>query len=420
MMVRVAGFLFIVLAIAPELTVEPTYGYAVPPGLKFGPAVATQAPPAQTQTPNGPAAHAEGPRERDDVHVAIVSPNARDFLVGATELRADITPAAAVRSVSFSVDGREVCMVSSPPFRCEWDAGREVRQRQVRLAVTLTDGTRVFRVVRSNGLGFVDTSDVEAVQVTVTVTKDGKFVQGLPRTAFRIREDGQPQAINSFASEDVPLELIVAIDISGSMSEAMPKLRAAVKEFLAAIPPTSQVTLLGFNDSVIAVTRKATDPAERVRAVDRLSPWGATSLYDAIAQGVETLGRQPGRKALVVFTDGEDQGSHLTINEAERRLQASDVTLYMIGQGRGVSAVPLQRIMERLANPTGGRALFTDSIDRLRGAFKEILLELSHQYLVGYQSTNRTRDGKWRELKVEVDGPWRVRARNGYRAGRTN
>ncbi len=406
MMLRVVGLLFIVLATAP--------------GLKVGPAAAAQAPPAQTHAPDGPAVPAEGSRERADVHVAITSPDARDFLVGATELRANVTPAAAVRSLSFSVDGREVCVLSSPPFRCDWDAGREVRQRQVRLAVTLTDGTRVFRILRSRALGFVDTSDVEAVQVTVTVMKDGKFVQGLPRTAFRIREDGQPQAINSFASEDVPLELIVAIDISASMSDAMPKLRAAVKEFLAAVPPTSQVTLLGFNDSVIAVTRKTTNPAERVRAVDRLSPWGATSLYDAIAQGIETLGRQPGRKALVVFTDGEDQGSHLTIDEAERRLQASDVTLYMIGQGRGVSAVPLQKIMQRLAIPTGGRALFTDNIDKLHGAFNEILLELSHQYLVGYQSTNRTRDGKWRQLKVEVDGPWRVRARNGYRAGRAN
>lgn len=416
MMLRVAGLLLIAIITSPGLKVGPRYGYAVWPDPKFAPEAAAQAP-AHTQAPE-PLEPADGPKERGDVHVAIASPGARDFLVGATELRADVTPEAAVGSVSFSVDGREVCVVSSPPFRCNWDAGRDVKQRQVRLAVTLTDGTRVFRVLRSKGIGFVDTSDVEAVQVTVTVTKDGKFVQGLPRTAFRIREDGQPQTISSFVSQEVPLELIVAVDISASMADAMPKLRAAVKEFLAAVPPTSQVTLLGFNDSVIAVTRKTTDPAERIRAVDRLSPWGATSLYDAIAQGIETLGRQRGRKAMVVFTDGEDQGSHLTINEAEQRLQASDVTLYMIGQGRGVSAEPLQKIMQRLANPTGGRALFTDSIDKLHGVFEEILLELSHQYLVGYQSTNHTRDGRWRELKVEVDGPGRVRARSGYRAGR--
>ena len=77
--------------------------------------------------------------------------------------------------------------------------------------------------------------------------------------------------------------------------------------------------------------------AERSRAVDRLAPWGSTALYDVILRGVEMLGRQTGRKALIVFTDGEDQGSHATINDVERRLQSSDVTLYMIGQGRGVT-----------------------------------------------------------------------------------
>ena len=130
------------------------------------------------------------------------------------------------------------------------------------------------------------------------------------------------------------------------------------------------------------MARKTTNLAERVRAVDRLSASGATSLYDAIAIGIETLGQQVGRKAMVIFSDGEDQGSHLTIEEAEQRLQASDVTLYMIGQGRGLSAEPLKRVMQRLADPTGGRALFTDSIDKLQGAFAELLVELSHQYLV--------------------------------------
>ena len=168
---------------------------------------------------------------------------------------------------------------------------------------------------------------------------------------------------------------------------------------------------------MIAVTRKTTDPAERLRAVDRLAPWGATALYDVIAQGLDLLGQQPGRKALVVFSDGEDQGSRLTIDDVEERLQASDATLYMIGQGRGVSAAPLRKIMDRLATPTGGRAFATDSIEKLHEAFADLLQELSHQYLLGYQSTNPRRDGSWRELRVEVDGQPRIRARKGYRAG---
>jgi VWFA-related protein len=127
------------------------------------------------------------------------------------------------------------------------------------------------------------------------------------------------------------------------------------------------------------------------------------------------LGRQNGRKALVLFTDGEDQGSHATINDVERRLQTSDTTLYMIAQGRGVTLESLRHVMERLVQPTGGRALFTDNIDELHGAFSELLDELSNQYLLGYSSSNNKRDDSWRKIRVDVDGHHEVRARQGYR-----
>src|SRR5262245_2504014 len=100
------------------------------------------------------------------------------------------------------------------------------------------------------------------------------------------------------------------------------------------------------------------------------------------------LGRQTGRKALVVFTDGEDQGSHVAIEDVERRLQSSDVTLYMIAQGRGVSQDYLKKTMQRLTGPTGGRTLVTESVETLQIAFEDLLDELSNQYLVGYQPTN--------------------------------
>jgi VWFA-related protein len=255
------------------------------------------------------------------------------------------------------------------------------------------------------------------VQVTVTLTDDdGNMVPGVARSAFKVFEDNKPQTITYFASEDVPLELIVAVDISGSMTLAMPKLKKVVKDFLTAVPTKDAVTLLGFNDSVFALTRKSIDPAERVRAVDRLAPWGATALYDVIVRGVEMLGRQPGRKALVVFTDGEDQGSHVALEDVERRLQASDVTLYMIGQGRGLTQENLRKTMQRLTVPTGGRTFTSDSVDELHVAFEDLLEELSNQYLLGYQPTNAARDDTWREIRVEVDGQRHVRARQGYRA----
>jgi Ca-activated chloride channel family protein len=347
----------------------------------------------------------------------ILSPGEDAYVTGPTLLRARVDPPESVAALTFFVNGRQACALTALPFECEWDAGPAIKEHQVRAVATLKNGSRIVQTVRTKSVGYTERVDVDVVQVTVTVSDGrGRFVRALPQSAFHVFEDGQPQSISHFAAEDVPLELIAAIDISGSMAPAMPKLKAAVKQFLGDVPPQDQVTLLGFNDNVFTLTRKATDPAERVKAVDRLAPWGSTALYDVLLRGIEMLGRQTGRKALVVFTDGEDQGSHATINDVERRLQSSDVSLYMIGQGRGVTLEPLRRIMERLSTPTGGRALFTDSIDELHNAFAELLDELSNQYLLGYQSSNNRRTDQWRKIKVDVDGHHDVRARQGYRA----
>jgi len=348
--------------------------------------------------------------------VQILNPEPGSFVNGPTLLTAGVDPSSAATSVVFFVDGRETCEVDAPPFECDWDAGSEVTEHQIRLVVTLGGGGRIIRTLRTKGLLFDDKVDVDAVQVTVTVTDSaGRFVAGIPRSAFHVFEDGKLQTVSHFTSENVPLELITAVDISGSMTPSMSKLKRAVKEFLGAVPSRHQVTLLGFNDAIFALTRRTTDPTERVRAVDRLAPWGATALYDVLLRGTDMLGRQIGRKAVVVFTDGEDQGSHVALGDVERRLQTSDVTLYIIGQGRGVSQEYLRKVMIQLTNPTGGRSFFTESIDELQNAFDELLDELSNQYLVGYQPSNLKRDDKWREIKVMVDGYTNVRARQGYR-----
>jgi Ca-activated chloride channel homolog len=347
---------------------------------------------------------------------AILSPSGDAYINGPTVLRAQIDPSAAVATLAFFVDGRQVCVLNAPPWECEWNAGARIAEHQVRAVAALKGGGRLVQTVRTKTIGYAEKVNVDVVQVTVAVGDGrGKFVPNIPQAAFHVFEDNQPQTISHFGSEDLPLDLIVAIDISGSMTPSMPKLKTAVKAFLGDVPVQDQVTLLGFNDSIFTLTRKQTNPAERIKAVDRLAPWGSTALYDVILRGIDMLGRQPGRKALIVFTDGEDQGSHATIGDVERRLQSTDVTLYMIGQGRGVTLVPLHHIMERLANPTGGRALFTDSVDELHGAFGDLLDELSNQYLLGYASNNPVRDDVWRRIRVEVDGHKEVRARQGYR-----
>ena len=199
------------------------------------------------------------------------------------------------------------------------------------------------------------------------------------------------------------------------MAGAIGDVRTSARTFIGALRERDALTILGFNDNIFTVARRESQAEARLKALERLAPWGATSLYDVISRGVTLLRAQPGRKGLVVFSDGEDQGSHVTLDQVEQRLQASDVTLYMIGEGRALSVDRLKKGMERLSSQTGGRLFAMASIDDLSKAFDTLLEELSHQYLIGYPPPGDVRDGKFHEIKVRVDGHNNVRARNGYR-----
>lgn len=349
--------------------------------------------------------------------VRIVSPVDGGVVVGLTRLRAAVEPPDSASGVVFFVDGRQVCTASVPPFECDWNAGSTIAQHQVRVVANLVGGGRVVRTTRTASAAFAETVNVDVVKVTVTVTDDrGRYIRGLPRSVFRVSEDGRPQTISHFFAEDAPLELVVAVDMSQSVQPAMSRLKRAVSNFLAAVPSRHGVTVLGFNDRVFTVADRTANAAERIKAVDALTAWGSTVLHDVILLGADLLDAQVGRKALVVFTDGDDSNSYATLAEVEQRLQTSDLTLYMIGQGQGLTRLPLKSAMERLAQQTGGRAFFTERVEDLHEVFRELLDELSQQYALGYQPTNSARDDTWRRITVHVEGQKHVRARQGYRA----
>jgi Ca-activated chloride channel family protein len=368
---------------------------------------------AALASPLAPAAQTPPPST-----LVITSPADGSYVTGPVLLQARHTPPGAVRSVTFFADGRSVCTVVAPPFECNWDAGEGLREHVVRAVATLADGSRVVAISRTQSAGYTESVEVEVVQVTATVTDGtGRFVKGLTRDKFRVKEDGVVQRLTAFAGENIPLEIVVAVDVSQSMTEAMPTLKAAAKTFLKALRPEDQVTLLAFNDNIFTAARRSTDPVARVRAVDRLAPWGGTALFDAMLTALNTVGKQPGRRALVVFSDGEDQNSVATLKRVESRLETSDATIYTIGLGRSVRDRTLAQVMARMSEMSGGRSFLINAIDELDKVFADIVEELSNQYLLSYGSSNDARDGSWRRIVVELtEGNHQVRHRQGYRA----
>lgn len=361
-------------------------------------------------------AHSQEPAA---TRVVIEEPAGGRYVSGETTLRARIEPAdAAVLRLSWSADGRPACVRETPPWECRWDAGPGVEGHLIRAVVSLRDGSRAVDSVRTEGAAFAPAVSAELVQVAATVYDGkGQRVKGLKKEAFSISEDGRAQEVSHFLGEDAERELVVAVDMSASMRPAMSACRGAVRSFLATLRTGDHLTLLAFNDNVFTVARREADAAARARAVDRLRAWGSTALYDAVLKGLDLLERQRGRRALVLFSDGEDQISRASIDEVSRRVEVSDAPVYVIAQGRGVREPQLKRVLDRLAGVSGGRAFYTDSIADLAGVFSEIGEELASQYLLAYDPTNAEHDGTWRAISVAVPGTkYRVRARQGYRA----
>jgi VWFA-related protein len=360
---------------------------------------------------------ARGPAQESGPEIVFDNPVDNGYISGPTTVSVRIVPATTpVKSVSLFADGQLLCALEHAPYKCPWDAGAKVVEHVVRAAAVLGDGRQIRTSIRTRGAEYTETVDVEVVQITATVTGSrGRFIRGLKASDFKVYEDGVPQAITAFAAENIPLELVVAVDVSGSMTKAMPTVKEAVRKFLTKLRPQDVVTVLGFNDNVFIIARPAVTLENRLKTLDRLRPWGGTSLYDAMLKSLAQLGPQAGRRVIVAFTDGEDLNSRVPLETAERGLESNDAMLYAIGLGRAPGMEPLRKVLERLSEKTGGQAYF-EELDKLDEVFDNVLADLANQYLFGFVPRDATHDGRWRELRVEVPGhDYKVRARKGYR-----
>ena len=347
----------------------------------------------------------------------ITSPEPGAIVTGRTRLEAVIAPPADVKAVNFFVNGRLVCTVERPPFVCPWDPGPVVRGHHVRVVATMADGSLLTGNVRTKDLGHVERARAEAVLVPVLVTRGGDFVHGLKKEDFDVFENGVQQRVASLLSEESPLDLVLAIDISGSMADSLEDVKTAVKLFLSKLRPGDAATLLGFNDTPFIVAEREKDQRTREEAVGLLSSWGGTALYDATVLSVDMVSRESGRKGIVLFSDGDDRSSLTARGTATARVQASDAMLYAVAFGAGATLSDLRSNLENYARSTGGSVFFPRQTKDLDGVFDRIVTELGNQYVLSYSSTDPRQDGKWREIKVRArKGDYDIRARRGYRA----
>ncbi len=199
----------------------------------------------------------------------------------------------------------------------------------------------------------------------------------------------------------------------------MADLRASAKKFIGAVRPQDRLTVAGFNSGLFVISNPTAEPATRLAQLDRVRAFGRTSLYDAMVRAADLFKASEGRRALVVFTDGDDVASRGSADTARAALQAKDVVLYVAGQGRAADDKDLRDRLRNLAEETGGSGHFADKMSELDEQFAEVLQNIGNQYVLVYSPDRPMGDGAWRALRVELARERHtVKARQGYFARR--
>ncbi len=270
--------------------------------------------------------------------------------------------------------------------------------------------------------------DVDLVLVNATVTDPlNRYVTSLEEQHFRLYEDRVEQQIQHFSAEDVALSLGIIFDISGSMKNKASVARDAAATFLRTGSPEDEYFLVAFNSSAGVLQDFTTDVSRLQNHLVFTQTSGMTALYDAVYLGLETLSDGINtKKALLMITDGEDNHSRYTFSNVREYVKESDVQIYSIGivDSYG-SQLALGRSgranIDELAETTGGRSFFPNSVYELEDITTKIAVELKNQYVLGYISSNQQPNGEWRDVDVRVEEPrglprLTVRSRQGYYA----
>jgi VWFA-related protein len=271
------------------------------------------------------------------------------------------------------------------------------------------------------------TLDVTRVNLLFTVTdRRGRFVSGLGRDDFEVKDNKKAQRILEFTAEtDLPLRIALLIDTSNSVRDRFEFLREAGLDFLEGFmrPGADKAAIVSFDSEATLRTDLTTEKAELVRQVRRLQAGGGTALHDAIyyAARDKLMKDQPRdkyRRALILLTDGVDTLSQFTMEQALEMTHKADTIIYAISTNRTHLEREGDTVLRTFAEETGGLVFFPDNEDQLLQAFANIENELRHQYNILYRPEELVSDGKYHEIDIRVKtvgaGQTVVRARQGY------
>ncbi len=281
----------------------------------------------------------------------------------------------------------------------------------------------VGEVTKGDKGQFIYRTRVDEVTLQATVVDSKRrLVTDLGRNDFTVYEDGQVQQITSFRREDIPVSIGILVDNSGSMRTKRNAVTRAVVNLVKASNPNDEVFIVNFNDEPYLDQDFTNSISLMQEALDRVDTRGGTALYDAVYASSKHLAEaaKKEKKVLLVVTDGEDNESRLSLEQAIRAVQDENgPTIYTIGilgdEGHQRRA---RRALESLSVQTGGVAFFPRNLEEVDEISKEVARDIRNQYTITYKPTNPRSTGGYRTVRVIAHAPGyrdlQVRTRSGY------
>jgi Ca-activated chloride channel homolog len=257
------------------------------------------------------------------------------------------------------------------------------------------------------------------VQVYATVLDHrGKFVDGLPRESFQIRDNDQTQPIASFDNDAAELSCAILLDTTGSMRDSLAMVKNAISHLIDEYRDQDAIAIYGFSTTLDLLQGFTRDKAAAKRAVMRTRAAGGTALFDALTRVTIEIGARTGKKAVIVFTDGDDNASVLNSQRTTALAKKSGIPLYTVAQGDARHSDSLMTRLKEIARLTGGKAYGVRDAHEAAKIFEDVSAELQHTYLLSYRPPE-SKDGAWRRIQISLNGAkeykdYTIRSKEGY------
>ncbi len=366
------------------------------------------------------------------VEVWIDNPSGLEYVYGEVEILATVVSDESVSGVEIWVDGNRLGELVEAPYLVTVDVGYDNTVHEFKaIARSATGKTATARVV-TPVLKVDEVVDIELQQLYVTVTQSDRRVLDLQRQDFRILDDGDREEIVTFERGDVPLTAVLLLDCSLSMmGERLEAALDGARVFIDGMEELDEAMVMLFSDRLLRETGFSGNQSELEAALSAVEATGGTAINDHLFAAMAKLEARQGRRVVVLFSDGADVHSVLTMNEVLRKARLSQALIYWIylpeagdedgapsytSAWRNIEGNKLQfRQLREAVLESGGRVHPLESLDQMGEAFAGILAELREQYVLGYYPTIAQADGSWHAVKVKVKkSGLDVRTRGGY------